>query len=717
MNNRGFTLVELLSVIVIMGIMLVVAIPGVFGVSKNIKDRAFCKKVSDIESAAKLYGQDFVDDIEEKGYIQIDVKTLIDNNMYRKEVEGCEMGSETNPCVIDPRNDSAMDKDKITIIKKEKRFSAYYNFKGDDIDLCEGKLADDQFGEYKVTLNNNDATYAEKDYIIVKFGTIPDPITPPKKEFVVNLKSDSYEKTEIVRFTFRGYFLNNDRDTMYFDQTGKAVRYYTRTTDTVLFAAWDTNSFVLPTLTKTGYEFIGWWDKATGGNKVGNAGMKYTPKENNQTIYGHWAPKTTEVTLDHQGAYYPSTSVVTTATYNANMPAISKPKRTYTITYNYNGNGQANSTATPEATFEGYWTQKVSGGKQYYNASAASANVWKEVAETATLYARWGTATVTLPTPSPKDGYEFDGWYTKASGGNKVGNAGAKYSIKANTTIYAHWKTKGYTIKFNNEEANYAGTRTVTATYQSKVPSITIPQKTYTVTFDYNGGYGTSSLQAPLTFKGYYTGRNGTGTQYYNESGTGLVNYTLTSGVDLYAYWVPTSIRLPRAYHLNYYTTGFWTAKSGGTKVGTEGYYFTPKSNTTLYAQWSSVNVHVTVHYFARSYSDSAIFTYTNHSNGQQVYVGPNSAADLPLTFNVKSGTRFVMTTRNGTATELYSPGFKAGSVGEKAWDFIGTDTFYFIVPNRDISIDWYWSESQLWNTNRRYVPCSNCNNEIVLSK
>ena len=33
----------------------------------------------------------------------------------------------------------------------------------------------------------------------------------------------------------------------------------------------------LPTPTRTGYTFTGWYDAASGGNKIGNAGATYTP--------------------------------------------------------------------------------------------------------------------------------------------------------------------------------------------------------------------------------------------------------------------------------------------------------------------------------------------------------------------------------------------------------------------------------------------------------
>ena len=500
-NNKGFTLVELLAVIVIMGILLLVAIPGVFGVSNNIKANAYRKKVTDIEAAAKLYGQDFVDDIEERGFIQITVKTLIDNNMYRKESDDCVLGSEDKPCVTDPRDYSSMDNDVITILKKEKRFSAYYIFKEEDVDLFEGKKVEDQFGEYEIRLEHNGATYAPQDTVKVKFGQIPDPIIPPKKIFRVHLNSQdgtsSSNSDQEVKFTFRGYYLTNDRSTMYFDADGKGVKYYNHTTDRVLFAAWDTNSFVLPTPTRQGYIFTGWWDKQSGGNLIGKPGMKYTPSRDNISIYGQWAPIVTVVTLKGQGAYSPATDQKINATYDQAMPVIAIPKKQYTITYNYNGSTQANSTSSPEATFAGYFGQANGKGTKYYNANGTSAHIWNVASETAMLYANWSTASTKLPTPEAREGYDFLGWYTAATGGTKVGNAGANYSFTGNKTLYAHWFKKVFTVSITPSYAtsNYSS---INITHNSNVTIRITPNNGYYLSgASCSNGYTISAKTGP----------------------------------------------------------------------------------------------------------------------------------------------------------------------------------------------------------------------------
>lgn len=58
MNKKGFTLVEILAVLVLIGLLLGIAIPGINKISSNMKNKSYNKKVNLIESAAILWGQD-----------------------------------------------------------------------------------------------------------------------------------------------------------------------------------------------------------------------------------------------------------------------------------------------------------------------------------------------------------------------------------------------------------------------------------------------------------------------------------------------------------------------------------------------------------------------------------------------------------------------------------------------------------------------------------
>ncbi len=98
------------------------------------------------------------------------------------------------------------------------------------------------------------------------------------------------------------------------------------------------------------------------------------------------------------------------------------------------------------------------------------------------------------------------------------------------------------------------GTTSVAATYGSAMPSITVPTRT---------GY---------TFGGYWTGTNGSGTQYYNASGASAQDWDLTSATTLYAHWTLSS-----AYgKIQLWADGpYWAEKNvGADEPWDYGYYF-----------------------------------------------------------------------------------------------------------------------------------------------
>lgn len=57
MKNKGFTLVELLAVLVLISLVLVIAIPGIFKMRDKMNEKALDAKVKTIESAAIMHVQ------------------------------------------------------------------------------------------------------------------------------------------------------------------------------------------------------------------------------------------------------------------------------------------------------------------------------------------------------------------------------------------------------------------------------------------------------------------------------------------------------------------------------------------------------------------------------------------------------------------------------------------------------------------------------------
>jgi len=199
----------------------------------------------------------------------------------------------------------------------------------------------------------------------------------------------------------------------------------------------------LPSTSRIGYTFKGWFDSPQGVTKIGNGGSKYTVSKD-VTMYAQW-------------------------TQNGGQPT------TYTVTFNANGgivspenvsqkSGTTINLPTPTRsgyTFDG-WFSAATGGTKFDNPYTVTAN-------NLTMYAQWtkndadnytvtfnanggivspenvsqksGT-TINLPTPT-RSGYTFDGWFSAATGGTPYGNAGDIYIITTTTTMYAQWTPVG----------------------------------------------------------------------------------------------------------------------------------------------------------------------------------------------------------------------------------------------------------------------------------
>ena len=169
---------------------------------------------------------------------------------------------------------------------------------------------------------------------------------------------------------------------------------------------------------------------------------------------------------------------------------------------NYRNQAKATCTVTPASV-----TYPVTFNANGGTVSTKSKNV--------TIGKTYGT----LPTPT-RTGYDFDGWYTRESGGTKVNNT-TSVGTNPPTTLYAHWIAKKYTVTL---DAN-GGTVSMasrTATYGSKYPAL--PDATRT------GGY---------TFDGWYTQKTGGTKVDDNTTVTTAANHTL------YAHWHLTPAQAP----------------------------------------------------------------------------------------------------------------------------------------------------------------------------
>lgn len=209
--------------------------------------------------------------------------------------------------------------------------------------------------------------------------------------------------------------------------------------------------------------------------------------------------------------------------------------------------------------------------------------------------------TVQEPT---RTGYRFTGWYTSTLSNAAQVNI---YQLPLNhpdSTYYAHWEAKTYTVNLNkNSSAAANGTTSVTATYGSAMPTpINLPTR---------DGY---------SFVGYYDTSNASGgTKYYNADGTSARAWNKDqNNATLYARWEQNSVSIT----LN---KNGGTGTCGGQSGTTNGTLSCPGGTCSL-PNWNSSDCNI-----------------TNISDDRKVFVG------WATTSNASSGTTGNVTASNGT--------------------------------------------------------------------
>lgn len=198
----------------------------------------------------------------------------------------------------------------------------------------------------------------------------------------------------------------------------------------------------LPTCSRTGYTFLGWYTASSGGTKISSA----TKITGTVTYYAQWSINSYILTYNVNGgnAVSPTSKSVQYGSAYGTLPT---PTRASTAQYSY--------------TFAGWYTAATGGTQVTANTTMGAGNT--------TIYAHW-TATTrsytvtwngnggtpskssssfhyndalgTLPTAT-RTGYTFKGWSTSASGSVNVSTT---TKVTGNVTYYAIWQINSYTL-------------------------------------------------------------------------------------------------------------------------------------------------------------------------------------------------------------------------------------------------------------------------------
>ena len=342
-----------------------------------------------------------------------------------------------------------------------------------------------------------------------------------------------------------------------------------------------------------------------------------------------------------------------------------------TFTVSFNGNGASNpaaqtSTKTANYTFK-QW--RASNGSMYNAGANYTANA------STTMTAQWNTSYTTSQVTLPditRSGFVFDGWWTAANGGSKVGNAGAKYTPSANTTFYAHWKSSTYNISYAGmtgasfgsshptsaafgtqftvnapSRTGYAfagwditGMDSTTHTYGSATTTATQLKNCTATTFkNLWGTYGGATAPAgTVTFTAKWTGKyaefdSSTGTLTFKDYVNGSnppANGSTNGNITYYSGFENTTASTP--------SNCLWQAKSGSIKKVVFNTTVAPKSTAYWFAGCSQLE---SISYLTRintantvsmasmfdgcsklAYVDVSSFDVTNVTNTSHMFAG-----------------------------------------------------------------------------------------------
>lgn len=364
----------------------------------------------------------------------------------------------------------------------------------------------------------------------------------------------------------------------------------------------------LPTCTRTGYTFLGWYTASSGGTKISTT----TVVTKDITYYAQWSINSYTLTFNPNGGTVTPTSK--DLEYNSAYGTLPIPTRASDAQYTYTFAGwytaatggtqvtAATKMAAKDTTVYAHWTSNTRSYTVSYQTTYGTLNRTSQ----SIAYNSKGSCTLTMPDNTDEFTYTFVGWYTAANGsGTKVGSELTLETpaIKGTVTYYAYVtrSTKSYTHTFNANGGGTVNPATITKAYNTALGTLpTVSRTGYTFVGWFDTSAASGGTQATTTTK-----VTGTKTWYARWS---INSYTFT--FDENGGNTPSATTITKEYNTavgtlptctrnanNTYTYAFagWfdtSASSGGTQLTT-----TTKvtSNKTWYARWTSTYKNYTV--------------------------------------------------------------------------------------------------------------------------
>lgn len=419
--------------------------------------------------------------------------------------------------------------------------------------------------------------------------------------------------TSTSTYVWNGWKSNKNSKT--YDASTSYSDCFGATSGTVMLTAqWIPTAISLPSPTKTGYTFAGWYTSASGGTKIGDGGSAYTPTSN-MTLYAQWTANKYYLNLNGTLDSIPKDSLsgFGTADVYINGALVSDDCIDYYSQWDYGTAYTIKDIKVAEGyTYEGSST--ISGTIGAQDTSVAlrfHTNTYSIIfngngstgGSTATMKGiKWGENCQLNANGFTREGYDFAGWASSSTGDVIYGDNAVVNTLSGTdngtVTLYAKWVPKNDRVyKLNVYLMNTMGA------YPSTPETFTFPGQTTgnTVSVDY-AAYIPAGKDASQFFldqsktnviSGQVLGNNGLTLVVYIGRKSHTVTYNFAQNGGSYAsetsatlYYDADVNLAPTAVKLNWTFVG-WNTFSGDTTGATVKSLKMGTGDIVLYAVFS----------------------------------------------------------------------------------------------------------------------------------
>ena len=558
LNKKGYTLIELLAVILIIGLILVLSTYGIIKAVKSSKEKVTTLSEKSIKEAAETYATEKNDDSnywlditdKENKYFCTTIEELMNKGLLDKKAESTKF--KKSDFVLVKKN-------KVTNVNSKAEILTNDN-NNDDYKVCSGNIVNEKVTEYPKL----DSGTSYTDEIEVPFtdantnsnSTMTDKVcmygdsTANIKEIGViegntcklqGLKQNEKYYLRVCMKTSRESYLCSNTESRSTLQVKKPT--YTLSSNTLTIKYNNANIkgeakyYFKSTIKGTSNINV---KRCTLSNNI------FTCDGNTTTIekYTWYQSSSNQINISY------------TTTGKAKVTA-----RTVDKSNNYNESTKDFTINKYTITFNKGIADKIGG---------EVSNISKS------CYAISGQSCSITSPDIEKKGYTIIGWNTNKNATTSIWNINTSKSISSSATYYPILKANIYTITLNNQGATSSGTKKVYYQYNTTKTINGTTCYYYTnssLTTCLSGGYNINKpSKTGYSFKGYYTSTNGSGTNYVNSSGTFINNAYKTIGdKTLYANW-----------QANTYTITY-NANGGSGAPSSQSYTYDPNNDTVFY--------------------------------------------------------------------------------------------------------------------------------------